>query len=180
MPTASPHRDLTGRGWTMPILEEKRTAKRKERRNHILVNPTCFWTRKPEVCENRNRKWKARSLYRALEYPISDFSGGRKIQIGNGYNPKTYKKREMKGRWSGGRQKQRQRNRENRTTDTKKRMLPNSMDLITSLRWATLNLCHEFLHMIIEYTTIHYMTENKQKAWAIKVLQNCKINYLYY
>lgn len=83
MPTASPHIDLTGKGWTMPILEEKRTAKRKERRNVILVNPTCFWTSKPEVCENRNRKWKARSLYRAPECPVSDFSEGRKIQIGN-------------------------------------------------------------------------------------------------
>lgn len=64
-------------------VEGKKNSKKKEGRNGSLVNPTCFWTRKPEVCENHNRKRKASSLYRALGYPISDFSGGRKIQIGN-------------------------------------------------------------------------------------------------
>ena len=62
---------------------KKEQQKEKEGRNDTLVNPTCFWTSKPEVCENHNRKRKARSLHRALEYPMSDFSGGRKIQIGN-------------------------------------------------------------------------------------------------
>lgn len=86
---------------------KKRLAERKEGRNDILVNPTCFWTSKSEVRKNRNRKCKARSLYRALEYPISDFSGGRKIQRGNWYNPKTYKKRERSGQRERDREKQR-------------------------------------------------------------------------
>lgn len=105
--TSSLHSDLTGRSWTMPILKEKKIAERKEGRNDIPVNPTCFWTSKSEVCENRNRKRKGRSLYRALEYPISEFSGRRKIQIGNWYNPKTYKKRERLGRRERDREKQR-------------------------------------------------------------------------
>lgn len=49
-----------------------------------------------QKCVKIVRKWKARSLYRALQYPISDFSRGREIQIGNWYNPKTYKKKERR------------------------------------------------------------------------------------
>lgn len=55
LPTASPLSDPIGRHWTIPILEEKRTAKRKGGRHDIPVNPTCFWTSKPEVCENHKK-----------------------------------------------------------------------------------------------------------------------------
>lgn len=66
------------RGWTAPGVQEKKGGKknskkkRKEKGKDILINPTCFY--------KQTRKWKGKSLYRALAYPISDFSGGEKLR----------------------------------------------------------------------------------------------------
>lgn len=51
------------------------------------------------------------------------------------------------------------------------------MDLITNL--SHYKFMPWILHIIVQYITIHYMSEAEQKALAIKVLQTYKINYLY-
>lgn len=127
-----------------------------------------------QKCVKIVRKWKARTLYRALQYPISDFSGEEKIQIGNWYNPKTYKKKERQVQ----EEKQVERNRKKRTTDKKKRILPTLIDLITNL--SHYKFTPLILHIRVQYITICYMSEAKWKTLGIKVLQAYKINYLYY
>lgn len=77
IPTASSHGYLTDteaglHQESRRKREENRTAKRKEKGKDILNNPTCFY--------KQTRKWKGKSLYRALAYPISDFSGGEKLR----------------------------------------------------------------------------------------------------
>lgn len=51
------------------------------------------------------------------------------------------------------------------------------MDLTTNLNHYKFMLW--ILHIRVQYITIHYMSEAKWKALAMKALQAYKINYLY-
>lgn len=56
-------------------------------------------------------------------------------------------------------------------------MLPTLVDLITNL--SHYKFMPLILYIRVRCITIHYMSEAKQKALAIKVLQAYEINYLH-
>lgn len=80
LPTASPLL-LAEVGLCQYWKEKEQQEEKEEGMTLQLILPASGQAN--QKCVKIVRKWKARSLYRALQYPISDFSGGRKIQIGN-------------------------------------------------------------------------------------------------